>query len=297
MKDIFGSKIDLSKINKKNIKIDVGCDATATNAAYWLKRDEDCFVIIIEPDPSNILELKNGLKKRRDLRKGAYSLNLNRNEILEEGQVVANYDPERLLFIPVAIDNVGNKIEKRKFFCFTGNMSACSSLHPPTTNFKAKNYIEQNSQAYEINVDCCSLEYILDQLELGEDFYISMLKTDCQENDVEVLKSLGKYIHNVGVIRSEIYTNDSYVNSKTVQENVDNIYKFLEPASFHGVFMTESDIVMANLNYDTVREDFHKYRNLVESDTIQSEIRKFFNTEIKRSFDGALNAEIQSELG
>lgn len=291
MKDIFGSKIDLSKINKKNIKIDVGCDATATTAAYWLKRDEDCFVIIIEPDPSNILELKNGLKKRRDLRKGAYSLNLNRNEILEEGQVVANYDPERLLFIPAAIDNVGNKIEKRKFFCFTGNMSACSSLHSPTNNFKAKNYVEQNSQAYEINVDCCSLEYILDQLDLGEDFYISMLKTDCQENDIEVLKSLGKYIHNVGVIKSEIFTYNSYNNSKSLPENTVNLYDFLEPANFHGVFRTDSDIIMANLNHETVCTDFHKYKDITF--TTQAEIQKFFNTELKRTFDGILNGEVE----
>jgi hypothetical protein len=194
--------LDLSKINKENVKIDVGLSIDGPHSAHWLLTEENPFIIGFEPNPKNISIMTEG----RSVPEADFPyLVLNDNTIRVKGITSKTYDPNQFFLVSGAIDDVGLTPVKSKFYC-TGDLNTgCSSLLKPTEALG----IDVEA---EIDVDVYSLEYVLDQLGLQDLESIKFVKTDTQGKDFGVVKSLGKYLHKTVALKCEYNVRNQYEN-------------------------------------------------------------------------------------
>lgn len=195
---------DISKINKENLRIDVGLSHDAPHSAYWLEKYEDITVVGIEPNPENI----DGLHRGRAEPSSFSCLRLNDSAIVRNGKKRKNFDKNNFLLVEAAIDDVSLPTTQT-FYCTGGSTGAggCSSLLVPNEESLGLNITE------EVEVETFSLEYFLDSLGLEDIEKIMFVKTDTQGKDLDVVKSLGKYLHKVAAFKCERYTGDQYMNT------------------------------------------------------------------------------------
>ena len=250
IKDIFGVSVDLGKINKKNIKIDVGCDMAAPHASSWLARDDGAFVIAIEPNKENLTSLSKGHGSARDLSGGnAPYLRSSTQEILKRGEVIHRYNPDNFVLLPIAIDQV-EKPTRKTFYSFSGSHSALSSLCEPTIT------ITENATHGPEEITCSSLEHILDELELQDAEVIGVVKTDCQGSDLAVIKSLGKYLQKVRLIKSEWSTGTAYNTCDSADHNAEKLERFLNSHAFQLTYFDDTDVIFHNSHCPILNADF-----------------------------------------
>lgn len=219
------------KINFSNFKIDVGTAFEAPNSAHWLLREKDVYVLGIEPNVTNTNILKRGSSRNKKLN----YLRLEDSSILMEGKIVSKFDPERFsLLEQVAIDNV-NGLEKKKFYCTSDICTGCSSLLKPTENLSIP--VERIDE-----VEVVSLEYILDYINFPADGYIRFVKTDTQAKDLDVVKSLRKYLKKVVALKCEYNTMNQYENETDPKKFV----SFMKENNFKLVGYTPHDFLFYN---------------------------------------------------
>ena len=165
----------------RRIKIDIGLSHDAPNSNIWLGQQPDTFVIGVEPNIGNILSVTtSGL----------------------------GHHPHFTL-LPFAIDDVEEQTQKE--FYHTAGDPGCSSLYEPNHTLPY-----EVSRTYK--VDVIPLSTILEAIDWDRFEYIDVLKIDTQGNDLNVIKSAGKWIHKVVYLHCEIDTHELYNGTPAADE-------------------------------------------------------------------------------
>jgi FkbM family methyltransferase len=157
----------------RRIKIDIGLSYSAPNSVIWLDNQPDTFVIGIEPNIGNIYSVSTSA--------------LGHNS--------------HFTLLPYAIDDVEEQTQKE--FYHTAGDPGCSSLYEPNDKLP---YIV----AQKYKVDVIPLSTVLEAIDWDRFEYIDVLKIDTQGNDLNVIKSAGKWIHKVVYLHCEIDTHGHY---------------------------------------------------------------------------------------
>jgi hypothetical protein len=229
----------------KKIRIDVGTSCNAPNSAYWLNKYSDLCVLGFEPNPKNIISLNTGIGTEKW---NCIRIQLNNNSIYDNNNSKLcniNDNNNEFLLSECAIDDVEIPC-KKKFFCTSDINTGCSSLHKPKENI-LKIPVEK-----EIEVDTFSLEYFFDNIFKKKYDYFEFLKTDTQSNDLNVLKSCGKYMSRICFIQSEYHTNGQYENEKSKSESLLSFDHFMEKNNFKRYWATSTDVRYVNLSLTNI---------------------------------------------
>lgn len=211
--------------------VDVGLSIDAPNSASWLLKDEKSFVIGVEPSPENISVLRKGRSSDFHL---PY-LCLDNDHVLLKGDPVCKIE-NRFHLIECAIDNVDSPTTA-PFYMTDERNTGCSSLLKPTEKLGL-----DVKQIHEAKVN--SLKQILDEFyENTSRFpYLTLLKSDAQGKDLDVIKSTRDYLDKVLFIKMEVRTDGQYENEQKVSE----IEEFMKNNKFNLYRDSHYDYVYIN---------------------------------------------------
>ncbi len=264
-------KIEIPK-NINSLRMDIGTSTTAPNTSNWIRDIDDCFVIAVEPVLRNVITS---------------------TELMSQS---ANF--KNTYFIHAAVDNV-KEPEEGLMYVTKGNIG-CSSLYLPRSH-----KIEHEEKVTKV-----SLNYILDKIDWKSvNFdYIEYFKTDTQGNEINVLKSMKKYLNKIAILEIECTTWDEYHD--TPKE--DEVLSFLEENNFdflkncedswrhdYGMYV---DRIFINKNFlhlkDKIKKDFAPDSRLVSihsegspqrSVDVNSFAIAFGNVMMERQVDSKVN--------
>lgn len=216
------------------IKIDVGLAGDACNSAIWLSETNDRFVIGIEPvdyhwqhlttlgapDNINIEHPKWAIVQLDE-----YAVKLNRKKITDI--------KDRFMPLKIAIDNVLIPGETEFYL---------NKKELGETGSSSLKYWPNRSHLIDkkIQVDVCSLEFILDYLPWERFEFIEHIKTDCEGLDFDVIKSIGKYLKKIVFITCECVA--AYCSAEQRIE----IVKFMRMNNFSIVSFDDGNIGFVN---------------------------------------------------
>ena len=211
--------------------VDVGLSIDAPNSASWLLKDEKSFVIGVEPSPENISVLYKGRPSDFHL---PY-LCLSNDTVMLKSEIVCKIK-KRFQLIECAIDNVDSPTTA-PFYMTDERNTGCSSLLKPTEKLGLD--VKKVHQA-KVN----SLKQILDEFyENTSRFpYITLLKSDAQGKDLDVIKSTRDYLDKVLFIKMEVRTDGQYENEQKVSE----IEEFMKNNKFNLYRDSHYDYVYIN---------------------------------------------------
>jgi|TARA_R110000824_G_scaffold28258_2_gene95158 hypothetical protein len=247
----------------ENLFLDVGLSIDAPNSALWLVRDSKSFVIGVEPSPENTAILKKG----RPPTVSYPYLCLNENAIIRNGTKLNTVD-NRFCLLQYAIDNVSAP-SSAPFYMTDDRNTGCSSLLKPTDKLGL-----DIKQIYQTPV--VSLKTILDNVSFLKFKYITLLKTDTQGKDLDVIKSCGEYLDKTLIIKMEVRTNGQYED----EQKVEDIIKFMKDKNFS---------LLADSHYD------HLYLNHPLASKLTT-LEKDFSTRLSQLLDMAMdNYEEQTQ--
>lgn len=209
--------------NISQIKIDVGLSFGAPNSALWLDNLHDRIVFGFEPNPENVRDLLTIDENKRG--KKPYYLS-------------SKYLNNRFFLFNAAIDNCRPQL---KTFYMAKDDPGTSSLHKPI-DIKIKR---------QVVVPCFSLSDFLSLIPWKRFNYVEHLKIDTQGNDLRVLQSAGRYLHQIVFITAEC-TAEGYTYSHTSKE----LDKFMKTNKFEFIKNTEKKGNKTFVNL--------KYKNLIK---------------------------------
>lgn len=227
--------------NVKRLRIDVGMSSTGPNSAFWLNKYDDMAVIGIEPNPVNYQRILDG----QFIVNGEIQIVANENIVrVGNGDVLCNYVEKGNYFkgIEAAIDDVSG-VTKKTFYCTNIVNTGCSSLHKPID--ERLNGAKTES---EIEVNVISLETLLENFPFNQIPVIEFLKTDTQSNDLNVVKSCGKYLEKVCFVFSEYYAHSAYEGEKNQEESFNDFNSFMISNGFKLFYRTGTDVGYVNEN-------------------------------------------------
>jgi hypothetical protein len=227
--------------NIKRVRIDVGMSSTGPNAAFWLNKYDDMLVIGVEPNPVNYQRVLDG----QFIVTGEIQMVANENIVrIGNGDILCNYLEKGNYFkgIEAAVDNVDDVCTKT-FYCTDITNTGCSSLHKPIDSLL--NGVKTES---EIDVTTLSLEKLLENFPFEQIPVIEFLKTDTQSNDLNVIKSCGKYLSKVCFVFSEYYAHSAYEGEKSQTECLDEFHSFMTENNFKQFFSTGTDVAYVNID-------------------------------------------------
>lgn len=234
-------KLKNKNINFDNFKIDIGTAIDAPHSAYWILKEDDVFVLAVEPNEKNVNILKEGSFRKPDFN----YIKLSDMSIMQRDKVVKKFNENNFSILEkIAIDNISN-IEIRQFFCTDDRNTGCSSLLEPT------HMLGLDIEKVDL-VETVSLEYILNYINFPVNGKIKFIKTDTQGKDFDVIKSLGKYLENVVGIKSEYNTMGQYKNSNLSHD----FYNFMISKDFCLVNQTENDFYFMNNKFKNLSAVF-----------------------------------------
>tara|TARA_R110000868_G_scaffold13711_2_gene63553 strand:- start:2711 stop:3490 length:780 start_codon:yes stop_codon:yes gene_type:complete len=191
--------------NSTSFKIDVGLAGEAPNSALWLGNDPNVFVIGIEPLEYHWKMLQNydTANSKRCYPSNFKIIQLEQNIVSFNRKKICDIG-KRFIGLKYAIDNIEG-IVIRKFYSMdkTDGGSGSSSLLKPTLFHPQR--VEE-----EVEVNCVSLQTILNHISWDKFSFIEHLKTDCEGYDLTVIKSLGKYLNKVLFISSEYLSQECF---------------------------------------------------------------------------------------
>ncbi len=213
----------------KDIYIDVGAAQGMTHGASWLLCDDEAFVIGIEPN----IEALAILEKGRPPISNPY-LKLENCSVWKEGKEIKRCNPRQVCVIQCAVDAVPERTRSIFFHTDQRNIG-CSSLLKPTSNLEV-------DVTHTSEVDVCSLENILDDLNMESIEEIAFVKTDTQGKDCDVVKSLGKYLPRVLALKCEYTADNIYENSNSKED----LIKFMLHNGFGPIYDTCDDLIFIN---------------------------------------------------
>ena len=157
--------------NIKHVKIDVGLGEQNVHSNKWLREEKDLYVIGFDPNHDSINSCIPYIQK---------DLSMPNNNTMH--------------IIPAAISNVDTPI-KQTFYKMQKD-AGTSSLCEPTASRLGP--IKETVQ-----VDCFSLQYFLDFFPWDRFGYIEYIKIDAQGKDLDIIKSIGKYLDRIVYITAE----------------------------------------------------------------------------------------------
>jgi len=229
--------------------VDVGLAIDAPHSAWWLLKDDKAFVIGVEPSPDNVSVLKKG----RLANVSFPYLCLDENAIIQNGTQIGKIG-NRFCLLEFAIDNV-DAPSSAPFYMTDERNTGCSSLLKPTDKLGL-----DVKQIYQTPV--VSLKTILDNVSFSKFEYITLLKSDTQGKDLDVVKSCREYLSKILAIKMEVRTDGQYENEQKVEDIAE--------------FMTANGFTLVHDFYHD-----HIYLNDKLSFTLQMQNQKIQNFDIK----------------
>ena len=225
--------------DQRHINIDVGLAGDACHSAIWLSKNSDRFVIGIEP-----LELHWGMlenietsESKTGYPQGSRYLQLEEGVVKLENKVVCNIG-DRFCGIRCAIDDVSQPSWEHFYLMDpTDGASGSSSLLKPTD--KHPHFVED-----VIKTPVISLEMVLGCVDWGRIPFIEHIKTDCEGNDLDVIKSIGKYLDRVMFITTECSATN--VGHWENQYTAPGLLHFMTSKGFVLVHVEGADAIFAN---------------------------------------------------
>lgn len=221
------------------ISIDVGLSDSAPHSGIWLANDLERCVIGIEP-------LKyhwEGLKGNRHVDDSVWPIiRLNRGSVVFNNQEISTItnvpdEADRFIGLSCAIDDVP-KPEKRKFY-HMHNPGSSSLLKPTEKHPSTIKKIE--------TVQCVSLQDILDYIDWEKFKVIEHLKVDCEGHDLQVIKSIGKYLEKIIFITCELSLDN--VEHWSGQQEIMETLHYLRHHGFGCLSHNGGDAIFVNDRY------------------------------------------------
>lgn len=219
----------------KKIRIDVGTGSTAPNASLWLKNNKETAVLCFEADPRSYKILINGGFTNQYTDK--FRL-VKKKYILYRNRIVKKLDNKVLKIFNVAI-SLSDKSKSNFYLTDKKNFGTSSLLKPLERSLKQK-------IVKKIKVPVKKLSFFLKKIDFSHFEYIEFLKVDTQGNDLNVLKSCGKYLNKCCFIQAEYWAYRAYKGESTRQECLNSMKKFMESRNFSLYYFTVSDAFFVN---------------------------------------------------
>lgn len=225
------------KENIERIRIDVGTSSTAPNSAFWLHKYKNIAVFGFEPNPYNVQSVLNGTSQYPN----DYKVIQTKKIISVDGnEIDYNESGNQFQIFEFAIDNV-DTVCKKTFYCTNSLNTGCSSLHKPID--ERLNGVKTEK---EIEVNVIPLKMFFDEINWNRFEAIEFLKTDCQSNDLNVIKSCGNYLKKICFIQSEYYAHSAYEGEPDVNECFIKFDKYVTSMGFKLFHRTGTDIGYVN---------------------------------------------------
>lgn len=180
-------------------------------------------------------------------------------------------DDKRIIPINCAITEQNGE---RELICYeNGRFSSFLELNKDGDFYK---FCEENTESFDIfkekiNVETQRLDTLIEKYKIEE---IEYLKVDTQGTDLNVIKSLGKYINIVRKIQLEVQLKELYINSSTKDEIMeymnDNNFKLID--TIYGLESKEyeNDLIFLNKNLEieNITETIIEYDNFNKLDIV-----------------------------
>ena len=241
--------------------VDVGTSIDAPNSAQWLLADDKAVVIGIEPSTENIKAITEG----RDPEGYDHPyLRLSDMTVQYKGKTQSSIEG-RFVLLPCAIDLVSSPTTM-DFYC-TDKNTGCASLLKPTAELEKEVGIKNIEK-----VDVFSLSHILDEIKYSG--MITVVKTDAQGKDYDVVQSLKHHFPNVMLLMCEYNTCfagtdiPGYEKSRTRDDEI-KLFENLQHQGFDLVAADWSNILLWNRGSrqnNTMTEDEYNYAMHLISD-------------------------------
>lgn len=221
------------KPNIKRCRIDVGLSATAPYSAYWLDKYSDMLVIGLEPNPYNMERVKDGSVW---IKNSPY-LATDKSIVKMNGEMICDYNEKGNQFIglEIAADDIEG-IQKKKFYCTSLINTGCSSLLKPIDS-KLNGVVTES----EVEVDAAPLSLFLDNFPWEQIPIIDYLKTDTQGNDLNVVKSCGKYLKNICFVQCEWTTWGAYEGELEPNKAWQELNEYMQSFNFTPYYQSTTD--------------------------------------------------------
>jgi hypothetical protein len=201
-------KIYVNKTTSE-VLIDVGLSMSAPNTEHWLRKDPNRLVFGFEPNPHSFGLILSGAGA---LKYPWYDPHVN-----------AHWVYRQFFPINVAVDEITTRA--RKFYMAAGDPGV-SSLHAPA---EGQNVVILQQEIY---VPTIRLDRFLELLPWSSKLkYITHLKTDCQGNDLSVIKSAGSLLSEKVVCVSPEWWVSGYV----YQHSESELQKYLSSQGFEAL--------------------------------------------------------------
>jgi hypothetical protein len=98
----------------------------------------------------------------------------------------------------------------------------------------------------EVEVSAIGLKSILKDFPWEQIPYIEFLKVDTQANDLNVIKSAGKWIKNICFVQAEYFTNGSYEGEKMHHQCLGELIEYMESNNFYCYDYSTTDASFVN---------------------------------------------------
>lgn len=177
----------------KHVKLDIGLSYNAPMSQHWLSHESDLIVFGFEPNPESVQSIKQGAVKKHRLHGDPLEI---------------KYIGSRFFIIPCALELQSGET---KTFYVTKRDCGTSSLYKPI-----KHEVEK-----VIDVPVFRLSDFLDHFPFDTHPVIDFIKIDAQGADLDIVRSIGNYLHDrVVYITLEATEKGEYHNTKDSHREV-----------------------------------------------------------------------------
>jgi hypothetical protein len=196
----------------RRIAFDIGASVNAPMTEIWLSKDPELYVYIVEPNPYNVIGIKQNSTDPITLREKTFT----------PPRWPIHLDPKRLEtsceIIHAALhDNEDMEVE---FYC-NGWDSGTSSLYKP---------VDERIEVFDVvTVQAYKFTKLLNQVDWDRFECIWDVKIDAQSADFDIVKSADYYIEKFRVLQVEIGTNGQYEH----EEDPQGMRQYIKDAGFY----------------------------------------------------------------
>ena len=202
----------------KKIKLDIGVAIEAIHTEYWLNHDpHDLIVFGFEPLPSSVEETIRYYRQT----KSKWS------HVAPENKIDLKWLNNNFFIAPIALGNVECSGKGTDFYVTTSNNVGCSSLYKPSNKLKIDHAVELD---HVIKVPVFKLSDFFDLLPFDQIEYIEYIKVDVQGNDLNIIKSGGKYIQDKVVFVTMEPEVGQYIGAD--DNNIPNMIEYMNSIGF-----------------------------------------------------------------
>jgi hypothetical protein len=229
--------------NIKKIKFDIGIATEAIHTEYWLNHDpDDLLVFGFEPLPLAVDETIKYFKQTKS--KWAH---------ISPNKIDMKWLNNQFFVVPIALGDVIMGGEYMDFYVTTANNVGCSSLYKPSNLLKTQHDIELD---HVIKVPVFNLSDFFELLPLDKFEYIEYIKVDVQGNDLNIIKSGGKYIQDKVVFVTMEPEVGQYIGADN--NSVSNMISYMNNIGFdHIHHPNTSDPTFVNRKFRHIANNIH----------------------------------------